>query len=80
TGSSCPISTSTAPSSSTFVEKILITAAHVTFYELNIDLSQWRVVTRKHRSAVFESGSEENRYHENENENEDEEVDEARSP
>ncbi|KAL4394668.1 hypothetical protein AHAS_Ahas02G0175000 [Arachis hypogaea] len=36
--------------------------------------------TSRHRSAVFESGSEENRYHENENENEDEEVDEARSP
>ncbi|XLT86168.1 hypothetical protein HN873_007921, partial [Arachis hypogaea] len=39
-----------------------------------------RVVTRKHRGAVFESGFEENRYDENENENEDEEVDEARSP
>ncbi|XP_015943324.1 protein LEO1 homolog [Arachis duranensis] len=39
-----------------------------------------RVVTSKHRGAVVESGSEENRYHENENENEDEEVDEARSP
>jgi hypothetical protein len=24
-----------------FVEEILITAAHVTFYEFNIDLSQW---------------------------------------
>ncbi|KAK9185598.1 hypothetical protein WN943_025954 [Citrus x changshan-huyou] len=24
-----------------FIEKILITAAHVTFYEFNIDLSQW---------------------------------------
>ena len=24
-----------------FVEEILITAAHVTFYEFNIDLNQW---------------------------------------
>lgn len=24
-----------------FIEEILITAAHVTFYEFNIDLSQW---------------------------------------
>ncbi|XLR04976.1 hypothetical protein S83_071174 [Arachis hypogaea] len=33
-----------------FVEEILITAAHVTFYEFNIDLSQWN---RKDVEASF---------------------------
>ncbi|KAK3014634.1 hypothetical protein RJ639_010299 [Escallonia herrerae] len=28
-----------------FVEEILFTAAHVTFYEFNIDLSQWEYAT-----------------------------------
>lgn len=33
-----------------FVEEILITAAHVTFYEFNIDLSQW---VRPFSSLIF---------------------------
>lgn len=28
-----------------FVEEILITAAHVTFYEFNVDTSQWVIYT-----------------------------------
>ncbi|MFS7961788.1 putative mRNA-decapping enzyme subunit 1, PH-like domain superfamily [Helianthus anomalus] len=38
-----------------YIEEILITAAHVTFYEFNVDLNQW-VTSCKHGnpwSAVF---------------------------
>lgn len=28
-----------------YIEEILITAAHVTFYEFNIDLNQWVCIT-----------------------------------
>uniref|UniRef100_A0A251TLB2 Putative mRNA-decapping enzyme subunit 1, PH domain-like protein n=1 Tax=Helianthus annuus TaxID=4232 RepID=A0A251TLB2_HELAN len=33
-----------------YIEEILITAAHVTFYEFNVDLNQWssKLWTKKH--------------------------------
>ncbi|XP_022026529.1 uncharacterized protein LOC110927205 isoform X2 [Helianthus annuus] len=30
-----------------YIEEILITAAHVTFYEFNIDLNQWQIMDQK---------------------------------
>ncbi|KAJ0880122.1 putative mRNA-decapping enzyme subunit 1, PH-like domain superfamily [Helianthus annuus] len=29
-----------------YIEEILITAAHVTFYEFNVDLNQWSMLVR----------------------------------
>ncbi|XP_021989019.1 uncharacterized protein LOC110885626 isoform X6 [Helianthus annuus] len=30
-----------------YIEEILITAAHVTFYEFNVDLNQWQIMDQK---------------------------------